>query len=353
MIFSAAADLRAPVVAVDFDPEASPTDAPRGVGCDAADFADVPPDVILLVQGGGCFARQIVDNAAAAGAAGLILTYPGWETNAIRRPTLRTPDVTIPVIGASREMGLALNRAAEAGEVVRLGIRVETTMRPSANVVAETPGGDSDHVVMLGGHLDSVIDGPGINDNGSGTMTILEIARRLIGMDPARKVRFAFWTGEEIGLYGSFRYVGRNGGGMDDVDVYLNFDMLGSPNGGRIVYADEADAPGSDGVTAQFEAYLDDAGLSHTSEDLGGASDHFPFQQRGVPTGGLFSGASELVDAHAAQLFGTEAGRPADACYHLACDRTDNVDRQLLEEMARAVAYVTGLYASGAETARE
>ena len=140
---------------------------------------------------------------------------------------------------------------------------------------------------------------------------------------------------------------------MDDIDVYLNFDMLGSPNGGRIVYADEADAPGSDGVTAQFEAYLDDAGLSHTSEDLGGASDHFPFQQSGVPTGGLFSGANELVDERAAQLFGPEAGLPADACYHLACDRTDNVDAQLLEEMARAAAYVTGLYASGAETARE
>jgi Zn-dependent M28 family amino/carboxypeptidase len=172
-------------------------------------------------------------------------------------------------------------------------------------------------------------------------------------MDPARKVRFAFWTGEEIGLYGSFRYVQRAGSSVDEIDLYLNFDMLGSPNGGRIVYADESGAAGSDRVTAQFEAYLDAAGLAYTTEDLGGSSDHYAFQQRGVPTGGLFSGAGELVDEHAAQLFGTEAGLPADACYHLACDRTDNIDPQLLEQMARAAAYVTGLYASGAETARE
>jgi Zn-dependent M28 family amino/carboxypeptidase len=172
-------------------------------------------------------------------------------------------------------------------------------------------------------------------------------------MQPERKVRVGFWTGEEIGLYGSFRYLSTLA--FEErraIDLYLNFDMLGSPNGGRIVYDDELAATGSAGITAQFVAALEADGLAYLREDLGGGSDHFPFQQGGVPTGGLFSGASEPKDEEAAALFGGEVGAPYDACYHLTCDRVDGVNRQLLEEMLRTAAYVTGVYASASATAR-
>ena len=74
----------------------------------------------------------------------------------------------------------------------------------SFNILADT-GGDAGHTVVVGAHLDSVRQGPGINDNGSGVAAVLETARWMkeAGIKPANRVRFAFWGGEEDGLYGS------------------------------------------------------------------------------------------------------------------------------------------------------
>jgi len=353
MIFSASGHFSAPLVPVGFDPGATP-ETLVGSGCTADDFAGVPANVVLLVQPGHCASRDVVDNAMAAGASGLILSFVSWEPNAVRRPTLRTPDVPIPVLGTTRAMGIALFKAAATTGEVTLDVETAIVDRPSANVVAETPGGDPDHVVMLGGHLDSVIDGPGINDNGSGTMTVLEIARQLIGQDPTRKVRVGFWTGEEIGLYGSFRYISSLG--FDErraIEAYLNFDMLGSPNGARIVYDDASARTGSTLIRDAFTSYFDAAGLTYETEDLGGASDHYAFERGSVPTGGLFSGATTPMTPEQALLFGGTVGVPLDGCYHLTCDTFDNVNAELLEQMAQAAAYVTGRLASGELSARE
>ncbi len=354
MLFSASGDVSARVVAVGFDRAAVPSEyvaRPRGQGCSGT---ELPPSVrgaILLVQPGPCFRRAQAQAAQGAGAAAIVIAYPQWEPGFVLRPTLLTTDgITIPVVGATRSVGLALDDAATAGTTVHLAMATSTVQRTAANVIADSPGGDPNEVVMLGGHLDSVIDGPGINDNGSGTMTLLEIARRLAALGPpAVTVRFAFWTGEEIGLYGSQHYLQ----GLDAVDrgaiqVYLNFDMLGSPNGGRLVYADAGAAAGSDQVTSLFEAAFRAAGLTSDTIDLSGASDHYIFEQAGIPTGGLFSGANEIKSSIEAQRFGGEPDAYLDACYHRPCDRVDNVDRTLLEQMARVVAYVTGLLASGA-----
>jgi Zn-dependent M28 family amino/carboxypeptidase len=221
------------------------------------------------------------------------------------------------------------------------------------NVVAETPGGDADHVVMLGGHLDSVVDGPGINDNASGTMTVLEIARELARLQPDGapwKVRVGFWTGEETGLHGSSDYVGKLE--FEDVaaiEAYLNFDMLGSPNGVRHVYDGTIASRPTAGAFVQglFTQALDQAGLTWDLVEVGGASDHFSFDQLGIPVGGLFSGANELKTPEQATRFGGTEGQPNDPCYHLLCDTTANIDRTLLEQLARAAAWATGELASG------
>ena len=354
MIFSPAGAISGTLVPVDFDSEAPP-DRVRGVGCQRGDFDGVPQGVILLAQGGGCAARDIVDNAVDAGAIGLVISYPGWRTDAVRRPTLRNPDVPIPVIGATHRMGVALVEALAADPDQELVIwsPTEIVNRPTANVIANTPGGDPEHVVMLGAHLDSVIDGPGLNDNGSGAMAVLEVARRLIAAGPERKVRVALWTGEEIGLYGSLRYLrGTQQSAHDAIDVYMNFDMLGSVNGGRIIYDEDGAARGSDRVADAFRDYLSSQELPWISEDLGGGSDHYGFQINGIPTGGLFSGASEPVGLEEADHFGIHAGEPHDPCYHFTCDQLDNVDPELLAEMARAAGYVAGQFASGELTAR-
>lgn len=347
MIFSASGHLTAPLVAVGFDPARGP-DAGPSPACSAEAFAGVPPDAVLLVQGGGCFTREIVDNATAAGASGLIVSYASWSPGAVLRPTLRTPDVGIPVLAATGSMGLGLDAVAGDGGSATLDVETSIVDAPSANVIAETPGGDPGAVVMLGGHLDSVIDGPGIQDNGSGTMTILEIARQAIRLEPRRRVRVAFWTGEEIGLYGSERYVrSLSPDALGAIEAYLNFDMLGSPNGARIVYDDAGAADGSARIRDAFVEYFAGIGLASVTEDLSFASDHAAFETAGVPTGGLFSGASTPMSAEEAQLFGGRAGVPFDACYHFACDTFDNVNPALLEELARAAASVTGRLAAG------
>src|SRR3712207_8396370 len=95
----------------------------------------------------------------------------------------------------------------------RVRIRTDTRVgnRETANVVGETKGGAADRVVVVGAHLDSVTEGEGINDNGSGTATVLEIATQMgrLGITPGNKVRFAFWGAEEWGLLGSEHYVSR------------------------------------------------------------------------------------------------------------------------------------------------
>ena len=213
---------------------------------------------------------------------------------------------------------------------------------------------------MLGGHLDSVIDGPGMNDDGSGTMAVLGIAKALAGVTgmtasagsaaPAAgwKVRVAFWTGEEIGLWGSRAYV-KGTDSLGSIEAYLNLDMLGSPNGVRLVY-DGAATPRPqqsiviDGLLGRA---LEDRGLVWQTASLGGSSDHASFEQGGIPTGGLFAGANELKTQAEADLFGGTANAPADPCMHLACDTTDKLDTTLLGELADAAAWAVGALASG------
>ena len=360
MLFSASGDVTAPVFALGYNPAAAPGDA-GGLGCNAADWAGVPAGAIVLVQPANCRRHDVVVQAQSAGALAIVTAYPAWTRDTVLRPTLIDPaDIRIPAVGVTAEVGAALNDAAAADAKVHLAVHTSSEDGTSVNVIAETPWGDPAHVIMLGGHLDSVIDGPGMNDNGSGTMTVLAIARALAALHAsggapaspapgqAWKVRVAFWTGEEIGLWGSRAYVGS----LDDrgsLQAYLNFDMVGSANGVREVYDGAASSRPSEGlvISGLFSRALDDAGLAWQSVPLGGSSDHFSFDLAGIPTGGLFSGANEIKTQAQAGLFGGEANAPEDPCYHLACDTADRIDATLLAELAHAAAWATGALASG------
>ncbi len=118
------------------------------------------------------------------------------------------------------------------------------------NLLADTPTGRTDRTVVVGGHLDSVAEGPGINDNGSGTATILETALQMaeLGIEPENRVRFAFWSGEEDGLIGSSYYVSQlSKKDIKGTALNLNFDMVGSPNAVNFVYDGDGDALGVSG----------------------------------------------------------------------------------------------------------
>ncbi|MEJ6890817.1 M20/M25/M40 family metallo-hydrolase, partial [Bradyrhizobium diazoefficiens] len=132
----------------------------------------------------------------------------------------------------------------EASKVGPVTVRASATTEsnPEArttNVIAESRGGDPNKVLVVGAHLDSVVEGPGINDNGSGTAALLEVALQMSRLEikPRQQVRFAFWGAEESGLLGSEHYVGKlTYTALGKIFANLNFDMLGSPNYARFIY---------------------------------------------------------------------------------------------------------------------
>ena len=226
----------------------------------------------------------------------------------------------------------------------------------SFNILADT-GGDAGNTVVVGGHLDSVQEGPGINDNGSGIAAMLEIARWMkdSGFTPANRVRFAFWGAEEDGLYGSQHYVDELGqAGKAQTAVNLNVDMLASPNGVRSVHdgdgSDFGDAgpSGSKQIEDVFFRFFQANSLPAETTPFDGGSDYDAFLRAGIPGGGLFSGDVEKKTRAQVQSYGGTAGKDLDSCYHEACDTIGNTDSDLLKEMSAALAYATASYATAA-----
>jgi aminopeptidase S len=210
------------------------------------------------------------------------------------------------------------------------------------NVLAERRGSVGERVLVVGAHLDSAADGPGINDNGSGVAVLLVLAEVLAALPPPEhSVRFAFWDAEEGGPIGSEAHVAA----LPEAErarivAYLNLDMVGSPNPVRFVYDEAGAASGSAAVTEAFAAAFEAASVAWDPVDLDGASDHGPFVDAGIPTGGVFSGGIEVVTDDQAARHGATVGVPSDPCSHQACDTLDNVDPDVAAGMARIVATV-------------
>jgi Zn-dependent M28 family amino/carboxypeptidase len=199
-----------------------------------------------------------------------------------------------------------------------------------------------------------VREGPGINDNGSGTGAILETALQMaeLGIEPENRVRFAFWSGEEDGLIGSSHYVSQlTAREVKETSLNLNFDMIGSPNAVNFVYDGNGDALGIAGPNGSgtiedvFTAFFASQDEPTEPTDFDGRSDYFGFIEAGIPAGGLFTGAEGIKSAEQATLFGGTAGVAYDPCYHAACDDIDNLDEETLDIMSDAVAHATLAFA--------
>lgn len=303
-------------------------------GCEAGDFAGFAPGAIALVQRGTCTVTQKVDNAAAAGAAAVVLFNQGDAPDRLGLPALQADVVTpIPIVATTFTDGALL---ATAGTTVHLAVATRVVRVRTANVVAQTPGGSRRRVIALGAHLDSVRQGPGINDDGTGVAFLLELARQVqrLHLRPAGALRFGFWAAEEEGLYGSTHYVkSLSASGRRDIAAYLYFDMLGSPNGVRYVYRDGA-------LERMFLAWFRAHGLATRPTEAGDRSDHVAFAKAHIPVGGLFSGAEEVKTEPQWRDFGGIVGVMDDPNYHTARDRLSNVDPVILGQMARAGAFV-------------
>ena len=328
-------------------------------GCEPEDFADFPSGHIALVQRGTCTFQAKAENAADAGAVGVIIFNQGNEEgrfDLINATLGNEYQGGIPVVFTSYDLGREFSRIRNLKLRIRTDVfRGETT---SENVIATLPGENADNIVAVGAHLDSVEEGPGIQDNGTGSAAILETAIQLAGTTPENTVRFFWWGAEESGLVGSTYYVGNlSEEEIEDIALYLNFDMVGSPNYFFGVYdGDDSDlfgaGPGPEGsqqIEQRFEAFYESRGLPYKGTDFSGRSDYGPFIEVGIPAGGLFTGAEEIKTEEEVEIWGGTAGIQYDPCYHEACDTFDNVDLFALDTNSDAIATVTLQYAQSTE----
>jgi Zn-dependent M28 family amino/carboxypeptidase len=328
-------------------------------GCTADDWAGVDAtDRIAVVSRGVCsFAEKSL--AAAAAGARALLVYNS-ETGPLNGTFGEVVPGTVPTLGIEAERGAALVTAIGAGPVsISIALEQTTETVSTFNIIAETTTGRADNVVMLGSHLDSVPEGPGINDNGSGSATLLEVAVQLAEQGELNnRVRFAWWGAEELGLVGSTHYVDdlveNDPAGVDRIATYLNFDMVASPNYIIGTYdADESSVPAGADIPAGsietenvFEDYFTSIGQPFVGTSFDGRSDYQAFIDNDIPASGLFTGADDVKTESEAALFGGVVGETYDQNYHQAGDDLANINQVALGIMSRAIAFATASLAN-------
>jgi Zn-dependent M28 family amino/carboxypeptidase len=332
-------------------------------GCRAADYGSTSvKGAISVVDDSGC---SIVDKQNAAvdrGAVGLLVVSdpgPGGSPAGLFTPGYYQ-HLTVPVGVIGNEANAALRRTTAP---VKLVLDNKPVMKKVRNVLAQTKSGDTRNVVMVGAHLDSSARSPGINDDGSGIAAVLETAASL-GASPQAKnaVRFALWGSEENALQGATKYIrGLDGGQLDEIALYLNLDMIGSPNAGFFTYdGDQSGQPnpeiplnsipeGSAGIERTLSSYLNSAGTRPADMPLTRYTDYNAFLTAGIPVGGLTTGGSQLKTEVQARLWGGRAGKPYDPNYRTPRDTIDNIDRNALSVMGSAAAFAVGTYAQSVE----
>lgn len=339
MSYSGSGDVTAGVTAVDLVLPPGAAANTSTSGCEAADFAGFPAGDVALMQRGTCAFRVKAENAQAAGASAAIIFNEGQAgRTAVIFGTLSPPVLDFPVIGTTFALGNDLANGVtngDTGSEVHLVTNVIAEDRTTRNVIAETPVGDPNRVVVVGAHLDSVSRGPGINDNGSGSGTLLEVAQVFAAQnrEARNKLRFMWYAAEEFGLIGSGFYVDSlSATELGQIELMLNFDMIGSPNFMRSIYdGDNSTFPagvggtqpgpaGSGTIEELFSDYFDGVGLFSEPTPFNGRSDYGPFIAEGIPAGGLFTGAEGAKTAAQAAIYGGIVGAQYDPCYHLACD---------------------------------
>jgi Zn-dependent M28 family amino/carboxypeptidase len=356
---SGSGDVTGNVIPVDLN--LTPPYDPVTSGCEAADFAGLDfsgPNDIALIQRGTCAFGLKAENAEAAGAEAVIIFNQGngpSREGLITNGTLDPFEVGIPVVAASFQQGVAL---AAAGSTATISVR-PSEARTDYNVIAELPGVNTNNVVMAGAHLDSVTEGPGIQDNGSGSAAILETALKMSKLKPQNTLRFGWWGAEEEGLVGSTAYVdGLSEAERDRIAVYLNYDMIGSPNYFFGVYdADQSGfeapvdvPPGSTAIEDLFESYYTKVGEPYDDTQFSGRSDYQAFIEAGIASGGLFTGAEEVKTEEQQAIWGGTAGEQFDPCYHLACDDVGNISLHALDVNSDLVAFAQLTYAYSTES---
>ena len=329
------------------------------LGCNATDYPSGISGRIALISRGSCTFSIKSALAGSAGAAGVVIynNVPGNLAGTLGSPSNSTAPYA-PTVGIPLENGqalLALLNSSSTPLTGNLEVNAILENRTTYNVLAQSKSGNPSSVLTLGGHTDSVIQGPGINDDGSGIIGILNVARALSYFSPLpdsyNSVRFGFWAAEEFGLLGSTYYVqSLSASELAKIKVYLNFDMIASPNYIYALYDGDGSSfnltgpPGSDAIEALFQTYFSSENLNYTATAFDGRSDYQAFIENGIPSGGIFTGAEGIKTANDVARFGGVAGVAYDKNYHQPGDNVTNLNTDAFLVNTEAIAYSVGTY---------
>jgi Peptidase family M28/PA domain len=339
-------------------------------GCSPSDFTGFVPGRIALIQRGTCFFGVKALNAQAAGASGVVIfnegntpersgVLSGSLLDASGNPTIPT----IPVAFTSFAIGQTLYNAYNAGTKPVMSLSIPAITRanaPDYNVIAESKGGDPNHVVVVDAHLDAIY-GEGMLDNASGSATILDIAQQMKNVTPTNKLRFIWFGGEELGELGSHYYVSHlSSNDLSHIGYDLDADVTATPN----YVVGVLDPTGPDlfsrvsseqfpnrvykaSTVAENQAigYFNSIGLN-TEPFSPVGTDAEQFNLAGIAASGVLTGQDCCKTQNDVNLFGGTTGlfegfgTPAGCVDNpfLWCDNLSNNDRNVLTFMSRGFA---------------
>jgi Zn-dependent M28 family amino/carboxypeptidase len=326
-------------------------------GCEARDYKDLDiTGAVVMVDRGDCDLADKAGVATERGALALVVAND-VEEKEFSGGMEESDEVEIPVLSVAKADGSRLRSETGTATVIA---EAKVEQVKTRNVIAQTKTGATDNVVMVGAHLDSVKEGPGINDNGTGVATVLETALQM-GPSPevANTVRFGFWGGEEQGLFGSIDYVNSlDVEALKDIALYLNFDMMASPNTCYFTSDANQSLPpdpeldfdqlipeGSPGIERTLVDTIEKAGKTPQELPFDGRSDYDGFTRVGIPAGNFDTGYDSIKTPEQVKLWGGTADQQCDPNYHTAKDTIENINRDALALSGGVIGYVVGLYA--------
>ncbi len=229
----------------------------------------------------------VVLSYGSGGEAGLIFAAAGGSEKS-------EDPLAVPMVALTPEHYNRILRLVQYKIPVKLEFDIRNDIRDSGdsfNILAEIPGhAKRDEVVMLGAHFDSWHGGTGATDNAAGSAVVMEAVRILktldVNMD--RTVRIALWGGEEQGALGSKEYVKTHFGDPDTgelapehgkISAYFNYDFGTGKIRGVYLEANDMLRP----ILESWIDPLKDLGVSAIGPRTTGASDHYYFNEVGIP----------------------------------------------------------------------
>ncbi|KAI1193718.1 peptidase family M28 [Nemania serpens] len=323
-----------------------------GDGCHASDYPDEVSGKVAFIMRGTCSFGTKSELAGRAGAIAAVVFNSHADGLS---GTLGAPSIYhVATFGLSGKDAKPIVEQLKAGKAVDSIAFIDSVVNTinTTNIIIQTVGGDPENCVMLGAHSDSVGEGPGINDDGSGSLTLLEVAIHLTNFSVKNCVRFAWWAGEEEGLLGSDYYVATLPEEENQkIRLFMDYDMMGSPNFAYQIYnaTNAVNPSGSEQLRDLYIDWYESKGLNYTFIPFDGRSDYDAFIRNGIPGGGIATGAEGIKTKEEESMFGGKAGEWYDPCYHQLCDDVENVNTTAWLINTQLVAHSVATFATSFE----